>query len=67
MDLKLFFLFFLKIIDRFFWVLNFLCLCSSLFFLKIKLGLNLYDFWILFNFLLFFFHLVKIDKLIFYI
>ena len=41
MDLKLFFLFFLKIIDRFFWVLNFLCLCSSLFFLKIKLGLGL--------------------------
>ena len=51
-------------LTRCFWVLNFLGFCSCLFFLKIKLDLNLYDFWFYLCFFPFF-SLVKIHRLIF--
>ena len=47
---------------RCFWVLNLLGLCSCLFFLKIKLDLNLYDFLFIYLCFFLFFHLVKIHK-----
>ena len=53
------YIYFLKITDKCFWILNFLGLCSCLFFLKTKLDVFIFLFIYVFSF---FFHLPKLHK-----